>query len=172
MNKYREYRTITPNEWNQLKNLERNVNNTYKNFFNYTQTHFKLLVKRREMQRRLQTMSPFTRRYHVNMRTLKAIQNKINNIEQKEFHARQKSDTANNRERQHRKNIYERIFPSKNYYNPQRGYWFNLQNLKRKGREIAKINLSENVKKRLPPGVPPHLPPNIRNKIMQMSLFS
>jgi len=172
MNKYREYRTITPNELNQLKNLERKTQQAYNNFNNYTQTHFQLLGKLREMQRRLQTMSPFTRRYHVNMRTLKAIQNKINNIEQKEFHARQMFDTANNIERKHSKNIFGRIFPSKNYYTQQHVDWFKLQNLKRKGREIARINLPQNVKNRLPPGVPNTLPRNIRNKIMQMSLFS
>jgi exonuclease VII large subunit len=159
----------TQNEWNRFNNLERKLREANKNLGNYYKTTTHLYNKLNEMKRRLKSKSPLRRSYHINKRTLKAIQNQINTVEKNEFHAAQMLNKALNNRTNLVKKVYKRVHPN----NPnltKAGFWFIKQKAKRTVGEIAKINLPQNVKNRLPPGVPPHLPMNITREIIKKYL--
>lgn len=165
--------SITQNEWKQWNNSEIKRREANRNLRNYNRITAHLYNKLSEMKRRLKSKSPLRRSYHINKRTLKAIQNKINNIEKKQFHAQQILNKTNNNQTNLVKKVYKRLHPNGTnvpYIEYIAGPWFFKESVKRKTATLLGMNLPENVKKRLPPGVPPHLPLNMRKIIIEKYL--
>jgi hypothetical protein len=169
-NTQNEWRSITQNEWNQWNNNEIKRREANRNLTNYRKTINHLYNKLSEMKMRLKSKSPLRRSYHINKRTLNAIQNKINNIEKKQFHAQQILYKTNNNQTNIVKKVYKRLHPNGTNNPYVAGPWFWIQNVRRKTATLMGMNLPENVKKRLPPGVPPHLPLNMRKIIIEKYL--